>query len=114
MSLLGTVPTVKSCRCVTQVGVVTPQYVYQVIRIFVVSHQPSFSSQRYLLHLLYPDTFPFSDEALLGNEDIFIPSGWDSEALIDSILLEDWAKSSSFNDVRSNQWAAEFSGLRLS
>ncbi len=67
-------------------------------------------SQRYLLHLLYPDTFLFSDEASLGNEDVFIPSGWDSEALIDSILLEDWSKSSSFNDVSSIHWVG-FGGV---
>ncbi len=67
--------------------------------------------QRYLLHLLHPNTFSFNDEASLGTEDIFIPSGWDSEALIDSILLEDWAKSSSFNDVSSIQWGG---CLRLS
>mmetsp|Transcript_10234 Transcript_10234/g.12810 ORF Transcript_10234/g.12810 Transcript_10234/m.12810 type:complete len:329 (+) Transcript_10234:3-989(+) len=41
---------------------------------------------RYLLHRLYPSVFEFQDPGQVQNEDLFIPSGWDSSKLIQDLV----------------------------
>ena len=45
---------------------------------------------RYLLHRLYPAHFKFEDAAeAIDGRGIFIPSGWDSSALIQDMEIDD-------------------------
>jgi len=57
--------------------------------------------QHYLLHRLYPKTFDFPTEGQVTNEELFIPTGWDSHSLIDTLNQEKtpWAPDASFEVV---------------
>jgi hypothetical protein len=59
--------------------------------------------QRYLLHRLYPELFPFSLHAQARREEaLFIPAGWDSQEIVRKLLSPQslpWPTSASFSQV---------------
>jgi len=59
--------------------------------------------QRYILHRLYPELFPFSLHAQARRrESLFVPAGWDSEEIVRKLLSPQslpWPTSATFTQI---------------
>jgi hypothetical protein len=66
---------------------------------------------RYLLHRLYPSKFQFEDLAEVVNScSIFIPSGWDSTALVQDMEIDDTLHLNKFGKPPVIEYADEVMG----
>lgn len=90
------------------------QYLQQFLRRFCLEHGAAlvYASaardtnrlllQRYLLHRLYPELFPFSLQAQARREALFVPAGWDTSEIVRKLLSVanlPWAANASFAEV---------------